>query len=250
MTVFQRLLEIREKKGAGYWVLLDPDKMPLEKIPSFLDQAHEAEVDGFLIGGSLIFSSDFHNFVCEIKKYNRNIPVILFPGSVHQVTPEADALLFLSLISGRESQHLIGSQVLAAPLVYRAGLEAISTAYMLIDSGRQTSAQFMSGTVPLPRNKPDIVVAHALAAQYLGFKLIYLEGGSGADLSVPNDVISAVTKMIDVPVIVGGGIRSPEEAATKVEAGASFIVTGTIIESPNGSNLMGELARAIHHISG
>ena len=102
MTIFQRLLETREKKGAGYWVLLDPDKMPLEKIPSFLEQAHEAGVDGFLIGGSLILSSDFHHFVCEINKYNTSIPVILFPGSVHQVTPEADALLFLSLISGRE----------------------------------------------------------------------------------------------------------------------------------------------------
>jgi putative glycerol-1-phosphate prenyltransferase len=133
MSVLQRLLETREQKGAGYWVLLDPDKMPLETIPSFSDQAHKAGVDGFLIGGSLILSSDFHHFVCEVKKYNKNIPVILFPGSVHQVTPEADALLFLSLISGRESQHLIGSQVLVAPLVYRAGLEAISTAYILID---------------------------------------------------------------------------------------------------------------------
>ena len=247
MKVLQRLLQARQKKGAGYLVLLDPDKMPLENIPFFLNKAIKAGVDGFLIGGSLILSSDFQNFVCEVKNHSKDIPIILFPGSVHQVTPEADALLFLSLISGREAQHLIGSQVLAAPLVYRAGLEAISTAYMLIDSGRQTSAQFMSGTMPLPRNKPDIVVAHALAAQYLGFQLIYLEGGSGADLSVPDEVISAVTKTTRIPVIVGGGIRTPEEAAAKVKAGASFIVTGNVIESKNRYNLMGQLADAIHH---
>jgi phosphoglycerol geranylgeranyltransferase len=246
MTILQKLLETHDKKGAGYLVLLDPDKMPIEKIPLFLDHAINAGVDGLLIGGSLILSSDFQNFVCEVKKYSYNVPVILFPGSVHQVTPEADALLFLSLISGREAQHLIGSQVLVAPLIYRTGLEAIATAYMLIDSGRQTSAQFMSGTMPLPRNKPDIVVAHALAAQYLGFQLIYLEGGSGADLAVPNEVISAVTKTCRIPVIVGGGIRTPEEAASKVKAGASFIVTGNVIESQNGYDLMGKLSNAIH----
>jgi putative glycerol-1-phosphate prenyltransferase len=203
-------------------------------------------VDGFLVGGSLILSSDFNLFVAELKKHSNKIPVILFPGSVHQITPDADALLFLSLISGREAQHLIGSQVLAAPLIYRSGIEAISTAYMLIDSGRQTSAHFMSGTTPLPRNKPDIVMAHVLAAHYLGFKLIYLEGGSGSDLTVPDEIIVAAKKVTDIPLIVGGGIKTPDEARAKVDAGASFIVTGNIIESTDNNNLMLEIATAVH----
>ncbi len=246
MTIFEQQLAICEKKGAAYWVLLDPDKMPLDRIPVFTEQAESAEVDGFLIGGSLILSSDFDKFVSELKRHNHSIPVILFPGSVHQITPHADAMLFLSLISGREAQHLIGSQVLAAPLVYRTGIEAIATAYMLLDSGRPTSAHFMSGTMPIPRDKPDIVVAHALAAQYLGFKLIYLEGGSGSDLTIPDQVIMAVAKTCQLPIIVGGGIKTPEAAAEKVRAGASFIVTGNIIETSGGPELMSEIARAIH----
>lgn len=246
MTVFDKILADKKNNGAGYWVLLDPDKLALEKIPEFVTRAAAARVDGFLVGGSLILSSDFNSFVAELKKHSDNIPVILFPGSVHQITPDADAMLFLSLISGREAQHLIGSQVLAAPLVYRTGLEAISTAYMLIDSGRQTSAHFMSGTTPLPRNKPDIVIAHVLAAHYLGFKLIYLEGGSGSDLTVPNEIIVAANKVTDIPLIVGGGIRTPEEAQAKVSAGASFIVTGNILETTDDDNLMREIASAVH----
>ena len=246
MTVFEKIITNKTDRGACYWVLLDPDKTPLEKLTEFVDHAKESGVDGFLVGGSLILSSDFNQFVSELKKYSQDIPVILFPGSVHQITPDADAMLFLSLLSGREAQHLIGSQVLAAPLIYRSGLEAISTAYMLIDSGRQTSAHFMSGTTPLPRNKPDIVMAHVLAAHYFGFKLIYLEGGSGSDLTVPDEIIAAANKVTDIPLIVGGGIRTPDDARAKVTAGASFIVTGNIIESTKDNNLMREIASAVH----
>jgi putative glycerol-1-phosphate prenyltransferase len=246
MSVYDALVDTYQSQKAGYWVLLDPDKLPHEKIPEFLEQLVKSEVDAILIGGSLILNSDFENFVGEVKKYSKNIPVILFPGSVHQVTPKADALLFLSVISGRQAQNLIGNQVLAAPLVYRSGIEAIATAYMLIDSGRQTAAQFMSGSMPLPRNKPDLAVAHALAAQYLGFKLIYLEGGSGADHSVPDELISAVRKMVHIPIIVGGGIISPEVAAKKVAAGATFIVTGNVLEKSDDPHLMQKFASAVH----
>ena len=238
MTVHDSLTEYYDQKRAGYWVLLDPDKLPVEDIPAFMDRLVKSEVDGILIGGSLILNSDFEQFVGEIKKFSERIPVILFPGSVHQVTPEADALLFLSVVSGRQAQNLIGNQVLAAPLVYRSGIEAIATAYMLIDSGRQTAAQFMSGSMPLPRNKPDLVVAHALAAQYLGFKLIYLEGGSGADHSVPVEIIAAVRKTVNIPIIVGGGIINPEVAAEKVAAGATFIVTGNVLEKSDDPGLI------------
>jgi phosphoglycerol geranylgeranyltransferase len=246
MKVYESLLEMKVSKGAGYWVLLDPDKMAIENIPSFVKKSEEAGVDGILVGGSLLLNCDFQAFVLEIKKYSNNIPVIIFPGNVHQITPEADALLFLSLLSGREAQHLIGNQVMAAPIIYRTGLEAISTAYMFIDSGKLTAAQFMSGTIPLPRDKPEIVIAHALAAEYLGFKFIYLEGGSGAQLSVPTEIIRQVTKLISIPVIVGGGIRTPEEAKEKVSAGASFVVTGNVLEKSSEPDLLYKLARAVH----
>ena len=246
MSVYDSLINIYSNKNAGYWVLIDPDKLPVEKITGFLEQLNKSKVDGILVGGSLILNSEFESFVGEIKKHSDKIPVILFPGSVHQVTPKADALLFLSVVSGRQAQNLIGNQVLAAPLVYRSGIEAIATAYMLIDSGCQTAAQFMSGSMPLPRNKPELVVAHALAAQYLGFKLIYLEGGSGADLSVPEEIIAAVRKTVDLPIIVGGGITSPEVAASKVAAGATFVVTGNVLEKSDDPELIRKFVEAVH----
>jgi phosphoglycerol geranylgeranyltransferase len=246
MQVLDSLLKIQKEKGAGYLVLIDPDKLSVEKIPDFMMKAREAGVDAVLIGGSLLISGEFEDFVKQVKTNSNGIPVILFPGGVNQISASADAMLFLSLISGREAQHLIGSQVLAAPIVYRTGIEPISTAYMLIDSGRPTSAQYMSGTTPIPRNKPDIAVAHALAAKYLGFKFIYLEAGSGAENSVPVELIQAVSKTVDLPLIVGGGIVSPEAARKKVEAGASFVVTGTIHENSSEDGLLKKFADAIH----
>ncbi len=246
MIVFENLLKIIEQKGAGYFVLIDPDKLSSEQIPGFMQQAKDAGVDAVLIGGSLLISGEFEEFVKQVKINSNGIPVILFPGGVNQISVSADAMLFLSLISGREAQHLIGSQVLAAPIVHRTGIEPISTAYMLIESGRPTSAQYMSGTNPIPRNKPDIAVAHALAAKYLGFKFIYLEAGSGAENSVPVELIQAVAKIVDLPLIVGGGIVTPETARMKVDAGASFVVTGTIIENSSEDGLLKKFADAIH----
>jgi phosphoglycerol geranylgeranyltransferase len=246
MLVIDTLLKIQKDKSAGYFVLIDPDKLSTEKIPSFMLKAREAGVDAVLIGGSLLISGEFEDFVGLVKSNSNGIPVILFPGGVNQISAKADAMLFLSLISGREAQHLIGSQVLAAPIVYRIGIETISTAYMLIESGRPTSAQYMSGTTPIPRNKPDIAVAHALAAKYMGFKFIYLEAGSGAENSVPVEIIKAVSKTVDLPLIVGGGIVSPEEARKKVIAGASFVVTGTILENSSEDGLLKKFAEAIH----
>jgi len=246
MSVYEALLKKYHGGEAGYWVLIDPDDLPVKEIPSFMQRLRDGKVDIVMIGGSLLLNSEFERYVREIKTHAGHLPVVLFPGSVYQITPEADALLFLSLLSGREAYHLISNQVLAAPLVQRSGLEAIATAYMLVDSGNLTSAQFMSGTTPLPRNKPEIVVAHALAAQYLGFKLIYLEAGSGAEMSVPEETITAVARCVDIPLIVGGGIRTPAEAAAKVAAGASFVVTGNILETNKRANLVKEFSVAIH----
>jgi putative glycerol-1-phosphate prenyltransferase len=247
MSVYEKLLSSYTNKNAQYWVLIDPDDLPQDKIPSFMEKLNGSGVDIILVGGSLILNSDFDHYVGELKKHSGSIPVVLFPGGAYQVSARADAILFLSLLSGREAYHLISNQVLAAPIVYRSKLEPIPTAYMLVESGKPTSAQFMSGTTPLPRDKPDIAVAHALAAQYLGFKLIYLEAGSGAELSVPEEMIAAVSRTVNIPLIVGGGIKTPEQAAAKVAAGASFIVTGNALENNEMDDLILAFSDAVHH---
>jgi phosphoglycerol geranylgeranyltransferase len=246
MKIYESLLSTSKAKGAAYLVLIDPDKVTPEKLPVFIQQATAAGADAFLVGGSLITDDSFERCIVSIKQ-NTNVPVVIFPGGVTQVSAKADAILFLSLLSGRNPEHLIGDQVLAAPIVKKIGLEAISTAYMLVESGKTTSAEFMSNTRPLPRHKPDIALAHALAAEILGFKMIYLEAGSGADQSVPEEMIAAVAKYCSVPLIVGGGIKTPDDARKKVAAGANFIVTGTVFEKNGDAALMKEFAAAIHH---
>ncbi len=245
-SVYQELLAIRQKRGAGFLMLVDPDKTAPDSLPTLIETATRSGVDAFLVGGSLLLTPDFDRYIKTFKQYSQEKPVIIFPGGVHQISAHADAILFLSLISGRNADHLVGTQVQASPIIHSLKLEPISTAYLLIESGQVTSAEFMSGTRPLPRHKPEIAVAHALTAQYFGFKLIYLEGGSGAKFSVPPSLIKAIASTIEIPIIVGGGIRTPEEAAEKVEAGASFVVTGTILEAQNDSAFIKEFASAIH----
>ena len=181
--------------------------------------------------------------VKQIKEVS-NVPVIFFPGGVGQLNSYYDAMLFMSVISGRNPHYLIGEQVIAAPLVKVMGIETIPTGYILMDGGAGSTVEFVSGTRPIPMNRPDVAVAHALAGQYLGMNLIYLEAGSGAKEPVAPGVVEAVNDAVDVPLIVGGGIRSPETASETVKAGASIIVTGTIIEIH--SNRMKELADAVH----
>jgi putative glycerol-1-phosphate prenyltransferase len=248
MKTFQRLLDIRNTRGAGYLVLIDPDKIDPSKLPSFVRDAAEAGVDGFLMGGSLLMANEMDKLL-QIIKSNTTLPVVIFPGSLFQISPVADAILFLLLISGRNPDHLIGNQVTASPIIKKMGLEAISTGYMLIEGGTTTSAEFMSNTKPIPRNKPDIAVAHALAAEYIGMKMLYLDAGSGADSPVPDEMIQNISKYCPLPMIVGGGIRSPQVAREKVKAGASFIVTGTVNEHNSHHSLVREFAEAIHSAS-
>lgn len=247
MKTFQRLLDIRNTRGAGYLILIDPDKIDAAKLPSFVRDATEAGADGFLMGGSLLLSNEMDKLL-QIIKSNTTLPVVIFPGSLFQISPVADAILFLLLISGRNPDHLIGNQVMASPIIKKIGLEAISTGYMLIEAGKTTSAEFMSNTKPIPHNKPDIAVAHALAAEYIGIKLLYLDAGSGADFPVPDEMIQKIKKHCSLPIIVGGGIRTPEVAREKVKAGASFIVTGTVIEENSHHSLVREFAEAVHSI--
>ena len=182
----------------------------------------------------------------KLIKESVNIPVIIFPGGVNQVSPAADAILFLSVISGRNAEHLIGKHIIASPLIKQSGIEPISTGYILVESGVTTTAVYMSGSMPVPGNKPEIAAATALAGEYLGMRLIYLEAGSGAVKPVPDEMVKAVAEVCSVPVVVGGGIKNPQTARSKVNNGAQIIVTGNFFENENNWNLIKDFASAVH----
>ena len=246
MKTYKYLLNTIETKGAAYLVLLDPDKLSEAKLIPFVRHCEKSGVDGFLIGGSLMISGDLDSFVEKVK-IETSLPAIIFPGSINQISPVADAILFLSVISGRNAEHLIGKHVTASPLIKRAKVEPISTGYVLVESGVTTTAVYMSGSFPVPRNKPEIAAATALAGEYLGMKFIYLEAGSGAMESVPDEMVKAVSEECSIPIIVGGGIRNPQTARRKVDNGASIIVTGNFFENENNWDLIKDFANAIHH---
>jgi len=241
--ILDTLLSTIKNKGAAYVVLLDPDRKDESSIQKRVENANISGVDALFVGGSLIMDSNCTERVKMIKSIS-DIPVILFPGGIGQLNSYYDAMLFMSVISGRNPHYLIGEQVLAAPLVKDMGIEAISTGYILMDGGAGSTVEFISGTRPIPMNRVDIAVAHALAGQFLGMRLIYLEAGSGAIEPVSTSIIKATSDAIDVPIIVGGGIRDPEVARLSVEAGASIIVTGTILE--NSPDHIREFADAVH----
>lgn len=245
MKIYNYLLDTIECKGAAYLVLIDPDKIAGNKLISFVKKCEEAGVDGLLIGGSLMMNGNLAKTLTDIKQ-NCTLPAIVFPGGESQVSPNADAILYLSLISGRNAEHLIGKHVLSAPLIKHFGIEPISTGYMLIESGSVTTVEYISGSRPIPRNKPEIAAATALAAQFLGMKFIYLEAGSGAKLSVPDEMVGYVSSLLDIPVIVGGGITTPQCARKKVECGAKIIVTGNYFEDEQNWNSLTEFSKSVH----
>lgn len=245
MSVYQELLETKASKGAGYLVLIDPDRWSLDQVNEFVQQINMSGADAIMVGSSLILGEDLQTKMKRIKEV-AELPVILFPGNLSQLSPHVDAVFYLVVISGRNPQFLIGDQVQGAPVVREMGIEPMSTGYMLIESGRVTSAEFISGSKPIPRDKPEIAAVHALAAEYMGFKFVYLEAGSGAKYSVTPEMVYAVSQYSKVPIIVGGGIHTPEEAAVLVKAGASFIVTGNVLENGENAQLMKQFADAIH----
>ena len=228
---------------AGYLALLDPESRSGEPLHSVASRICEGGVDAILVGGSTYQYTDFQVLVASICEAS-SVPVILFPGSADQLAPAADAVFFLSLLSGRNPRYLIEEQVRAAPIVQRMGLEAIPVGYLLIESGSSTSVANVSSTSPIARENVEGACAHALAAQYLGMKMVYLEAGSGAALTVPAAMIAAVREAVSIPIIVGGGIRTPEVAMEKVRAGADFVVTGNALE--HDPSLVSEIAKAIH----
>ena len=243
--VYKSLVESSERRGGGFFLLLDPDHGGLKQCVKLAESAEECGVDALLVGSSFMFGADFHESIKQIKKVT-DLKVIVFPGSFAQVSPYADAILFTSLISGRNPNYLIEEQVKGAPLVHRFGLETIPTGYMLIESGPLTSVQYMSGTLPIPRHKYDIACAHALAAQYMGMKAVYLEAGSGAVEPVPIEMVAEVADLIDIPIITGGGLKSPEDCAARIEAGATFVVMGNSFENDPGQSLLCEVTEAVH----
>ncbi|MCS7212258.1 MAG: geranylgeranylglyceryl/heptaprenylglyceryl phosphate synthase [Chloroherpetonaceae bacterium] len=242
---FDYLLHIKARKGAGFLLLIDPDKYAADEMIRLAVDAEECGADAILIGGSVMVTHRLDDYIRRLKA-TVSLPVIIFPGSVMQVSKEADAMLYLSLVSGRNPEYLIGNHVIAAPALRHLGLEPISTAYLFIESGKMTAASFISQTLPIPRYKPEIAAVHALAAEYIGMKLVYLEAGSGAELSVPEAMVQAVSQTVSIPIVVGGGIRSPLEAREKVEAGASFIVVGNAFEQRRDKLYLREMIEATH----
>ncbi len=227
-------------------LLLDPDKVLNRDVESIASKAAAAKVDYIFVGGSLLVNNGLDDCI-KILKANCSIPVILFPGNTMQMSWKADAILFLSLISGRNAEMLIGRHVIAAPYLKMSPLEVISCGYMLIESGKSTAVQYMSNTVPIPADKLDIAICTAIAGEMLGLKLIYLEAGSGAQNSVPVAMIKQVKQNLNIPLIVGGGIKTPDQAIDAVTAGADVIVVGNAFE--NNTNLITEMADAIHKIN-
>jgi len=242
MNVYQQITRLKSEGVKQLAVLVDPDKTGNREAESLARMAEDHGVDYIFVGGSLLSDGNLSNCIRRIR-YACSKPIVIFPGSISQVDEQADAILFLSLISGRNPELLIGNHVVAAPLIREKKLEAISTGYMLIESGANTTALYMSNTFPIPHNKPSIAACTAMAGEMLGLKMMFLDGGSGASQPVSEEMIQAVSQAISVPLIVGGGIRTPEKAEANCKAGADLIVIGTSIEK--NPTLIGEFAIAV-----
>jgi len=228
--LYPELCEAKQQGKKKMAILFDPDKMRLGRMNQALDLAVECSIDYFFIGGSLVVNNMLDDVLSAVKE-RCDIPMVLFPGNSFQLSYRADAILFLSLISGRNAELLIGQHVIAAPFLKMSPLEIISTGYMLVDGGVQTSVQYMSNTYPIPAHKEDIAVCTALAGEMLGLKMVYMDAGSGAKNPVSTAMIEAVSGALQIPLIVGGGIRTPEKVAENYRAGADVVVVGSAIES-------------------
>lgn len=230
MSILEILQERHRAGKKSIAVLVDPDKVDdTARLRHLIDLANENCIDFFFVGGSLITTPNLSDVIAAIKE-NVSIPVVLFPGNALQMDPSADAILFLSLISGRNADLLIGQHVQAAPVLRNYRMEVMPTGYILINSGRTTSVAYISNTTPIPDDKYSLAAYTALAGEMLGLRLIYLDAGSGADKEISAKMIAAVRKSIRVPLIVGGGINTPAKALAALEAGADMIVIGNALE--------------------
>lgn len=245
-NILQQLATARKSQRKLFVVLIDPDHADTGNLEDIISKAESAGVDLFFVGGSLMVS-DSMDLCLETIRQKSHIPSILFPGNPIQLSDKADALLYLSLISGRNAELLIGNHVVTAPLLMQSRVQVMPTGYMLIDGGAPTTVSYISNTLPIPSDKPDIAMATAMAGQLLGLQLIYLDAGSGAQNPVSTKMIAKVRNAVDLPIIVGGGIRTPEQAAQAAQAGADIIVVGNQLEE--NAELVFEMARAVHSLN-
>ncbi|MFZ5971560.1 MAG: geranylgeranylglyceryl/heptaprenylglyceryl phosphate synthase [Bacteroidota bacterium] len=230
MSLLDTLQHRHQQGKKSIAVLIDPDKAEdSARLMNLVNLASENCVDFFFVGGSLVTTTNLSEVVRTVKE-NVNIPVILFPGSTLQIDPAADAILFLSLISGRNPDLLIGQHVQAAPILRNSGMEVMPTGYILINSGKTTSVAYISNTTPIPEDKYSLAACTAMAGEMLGLKLTYLDAGSGAEREISQKMISSVRKSIRTPLIVGGGINTSQKALAALEAGADLIVIGNALE--------------------
>lgn len=244
-VLYKELIEKKRNGQKSFAVLIDPDKVDVAVLNQLISLSVGSQVDYFFVGGSLVISDHLDECIQQIKK-NCDIPVVLFPGSPSQVSSYADALLYLSLISGRNPELLIGQHVISAPLVKKSGLEIISTGYMVIDGGAPTTVSYISNASPIPADKNEIAMCTAMAGEMLGMKVVYMDAGSGAKTPITESMIEKVARYIDVPLIVGGGITDPEKAYLNCKAGADIIVVGNAIEKD--ATLIKEISAAVHSV--
>jgi len=237
--IYTHILQSKKEGKKLFAILIDPDKQNNVGLSSIINKANNNKVDFFFVGGSLLTNDSLNSCISTIKE-NSNIPVVLFPGNAMQVHNKADGILFLSLISGRNAEMLIGKQVITAPILKKSNLEVLSTGYMLIESGKSTTASYMSTTTPIPHDKNDVAVCTAMAGEMLGLKLIFMDGGSGAVNTISEEMIKSVSEEIDCPLIIGGGINTSKKALEKLKAGADIIVVGNAIE--NNTDLITEIS--------
>ncbi len=228
--LLNKLADLRLRGRKALAVLLDPDDFEPVRLRRLLQLTQQYPVDFFLVGGSLVLTEYQAALIALLKAEAPQVPVLLFPSHALHVDAAADGILLLSLISGRNPDFLIGQHVVAAPRLRESGLQLLPTGYMLVDSGRPTTASYMSGTAPLPYDKPSIAAATAMAGEQLGLRLMYLDGGSGAQQPVSAAMISAVRWAVDVPIIVGGGLNTGEKIYTAFAAGADMVVIGNHLE--------------------
>ena len=240
MNIYQNILQAKKKGKKLLAVLIDPEKIDLENIPSFFEKVHQSIATYIFVGGSTDKDNQIEIVVSKIKKVTY-LPVLLFPGDVSQITNTADGILFLSLLSGRNPEYLIEQQIKAAPILKNTNLEILPTGYILVDGGKETATQKVSNTKPIPQENKDLIINTALAGEFSGKKLIYLEAGSGATKVVSQKIIREVSESISIPIIVGGGIRSKQQLVNAFKAGADLVVIGTVFE--NDENFFNQLKK-------
>ena len=235
--IYKKLINILESNKSQKSLkiaLIDPDKKNEELLSKQIDYIENNDFIAVFCGGSIMMDSKYHNRIEYLKKKIK-LPLIGFPGSVSQINANFDAILFMCLISGRNPQYLIGEQVLSAPIIYDLSLETIPIGYILLSNGKKTTVELVSGTDGLPVSNHDIIISHALASQYLGHKMIYLECGSDAEEIVDLKLLSKISKTVNIPIIVGGGVKNDSDIDLLVQNGASFVVVGSMIESKSNS---------------